>query len=277
MRSGWTSQKKNEPVRDVPPPQPAASDSLPGEGPIDVTTQERPAPALAPHRYTFPRLTRHGDLAAITCDDGTTLWYRSFVSITALVATLVTAFVSLCGMAAVIYLLIDGRFGAAILCLLVTTGFELIIPLLIPPVDVRFFSDRSLNTRAMEVTQIGRPLLPSDRFSVKDGDGRELGRVERSALSRLTRHRWSIFDDALRARGETIEESTGRALIRKITGRFRPDLDSDLVLTIDDRPAGRLVRRDAGDRVLLDLSRRVEGLDERVLVAMAALVFGLEP
>jgi hypothetical protein len=239
---------------------------------------ERPAQAPASRRYTFPRLTRRGDVAAIVGDDGTTLWYRSFVSVTSLVATLVTAFVSLCGVAAVTYLLIDGRFGGALLSLLVTAAFEVVIPLLVPPAHVVFFSDTSLTTRALEIVQVGRPLLPADRFSVRSADGKELGQIERSALSRLTRHRWLIFDHDGSPRAMTIEESTARAMIRKLTGKFRPDLDSDLLLTIDDAAAGRLIRRTSGERVTLDLSPgRRQSLDERLVVAMAALVFGLEP
>jgi hypothetical protein len=214
---------------------------------------------------------------AILADDGATWWYPSFVSVTSLVATLVTAFVSLCGMAAITYLVINGRYGAALLSLLVTAGFEVIIPLLVPPADIVFFSDMKLSTPALEIVQIGRPLLPSDWFSVRAPDRQELGRIERSALSRLTRHRWLIYDADGRLRGVTIEESTARAMIRKVTGKFRPDLDSDLVLTIDDRAAGRLIRRSAGDRVTLEVLTGNESLDERLIVAMAALIFGLEP
>jgi hypothetical protein len=244
-------------------------------GAIEATTAERPAAAA--RRYTFPRLTRRGEVATIVGDDGTTLWYRSFVSVTSLVATLVTALVSLCGLAAVLYLLIDGRFGGAFLSLLVTTGFELIIPLLVPPTDAIFFTDKALTARTLEIVQVGRPLLPVDRFSVRNAQGDELGQVERSALSRLTRHRWLIFDHDGRLRAVTIEESTARALIRKLTGKFRPDLDSDLLLRIDDETAGRLIRRARGERVTLDLWRTRGNLDERLVVAMAALVFGLEP
>jgi len=197
--------------------------------------------------------------------------------VTSLVATLVTAFVSLCGLAAVLYLLFEGRFGAAFLSLLVTAGFGAVIPLLVPPTDVVFFTDATLTTRVLEIVQVGRPLLPVDRFSVRSAEGNELGQVERSALSRLTRHRWLIFDHDGRLRGVTIEESTARALIRKLTGKFRPDLDSDLLLRIDDEAAGRLIRRAGGERVTLDLWRTGRSLDERLVVAMAALVFGLEP
>ena len=241
-----------------------------------MTTVERPVQAS--RKYTFPRLTRRGELAAILSDEGTTLWYRSFVSVTSLVATLVTAFVSLCGVAAVTYLLIDGRFAGALLSLLVTAAFEVVIPLLVPPTNVVFFSDKSLTTRALEIVQVGRPLLPADRFSVRSADGKELGQIERSALSRLTRHRWLIFDHDGRLRSVTIEESTARAMVRKLTGKFRPDLDSDLLLTIDDAAAGRLIRRASGERVTLDLSPGSrQSFDERLIVAMAALVFGLEP
>jgi hypothetical protein len=238
---------------------------------------ERPAQAPASRRYTFPRLTRRGDVAAIVGDEGTTLWYRSFVSVTALVATLISTLVFLCGLAAVLYLLFEGRFGAAFLSLLVTAGFGAVIPLLVPPTDVVLFTDATLTIRVLEIVQVGRPLLPADRFSVRNADGHELGGIERSALSRLTRHRWLIFDEDRRLRGVTIEESTARALIRKITGKFRPDLDSDLLLRIDDEAAGRLIRRAGGERVTLDLWRTNQGLDERLVIAMAALVFGLEP
>lgn len=231
----------------------------------------------ASRRYSFPRLTRRGEVCAIIAENGTTYWYRSFVSFTSLVATLVTALVSLSGMAAVIYLLIDGRLGGAFLSLLVTSGFELIIPFLISPADAVFYNDTAMTAPALQIAQIGRPLLPADRFSVRSSDGRVLGRVERSALSRLTRHRWLIFDHHGRQRGMTIEESSLRAVIRKVTGRIRPALDSDLLLTIDDRPAGRLIRRAGGDRVMLELSPGSLTIDERLVVAMAALVFGLEP
>jgi len=197
--------------------------------------------------------------------------------VTSLVATLVTVFVSLCGLAAVLYLLIDGRFGGAFLSLLVTTGFELIIPLLVPPTDVVFFTDKALTARALEIVQVGRPFLPVDRFSVRNAEGNELGQVERRALSRLTTHRWLIFDHDGRLRAVALEESTGRAMIRKLTGKFRPDLDSDLLLTIDGEAGGRLIRRANGERGTLQLTRADRRIDERLLVATAALVFGLEP
>ena len=75
-----------------------------------------------------------------------------------------------------------------------------------------------------------------------------------------------------------MEESFGRAVVRKFAAKFNRRYDADVPLIIGGVNAGKVVRRDfgQGEIYMLDLPAN-SPLDRRVAVAVATLVLGSEP
>jgi hypothetical protein len=229
-------------------------------------------------RFQFMRGIPAGDTAYIRGEDGNAvLSYRSFASVVGIIAALLSTVVLVAGVMGMLFLLaIEQRPLPALAALLLSAVFAGLIVMLIPPVNVTIFDGA---TPTITIAQQSGLSFPSVTYVVSAADGKPIGRISRSFLSRFGRNRWSIdsADDFL-ARGEAVEESFGRALIRKALGTFAPVYQSNIRITWIGEEAGWIIRRPdtSGHADVLDLNPATT-LDRRTAVGLAVLVLGSEP
>lgn len=229
-------------------------------------------------RFQFMSGIPAGETAYIRGEDGdAVLSYRSFASAVGIIAALLSAVVLAAGVMGMLYLLImEQRPLPAIAALMLSAVFAALIIMLIPATNVTIF-----DAGAPAITIVQQPGLsfPSVTYVVSTPDGNPVARITSSFLSRFGRNRWSLdsADDFL-ARGEAVEESFGRALIRKAFGTFAPAFQANLRLQWIGEEAGWIIRRPGADgrADVLDLNPATT-LDRRVAVALAVLVLGSEP
>lgn len=220
-----------------------------------------------------------GETANIRADDGEILLsYRSFASVVPIVAALVSVIVGIAGLAGVAFLAAEGRPMFAVLALLLTAAFAVVIAMLVPPIKVTLFSGIHPMVTIVQQSNLSFPVAT---YIVATPDGRTLARIRRSVFSRLGRNRWHLLsasDD--RPIGAAIEESLSAAVNRKFFGKFNPRHESNLIIGFLGKRVGSIVRRPTaeGQRDFLDVSiDEKESLDRRVAVAVALLVLGAEP
>lgn len=235
-----------------------------------------PPPAPAPiARSPFSETTFHfttglraGEVAAIRGEEGQVLLsYRSFASVTGIVAALVSAIVALAGIAAVLFLLSEGAPFRAMLALLLTAVFATGIAWLVPRVHVTLYDEHH---PALTISQLG-----ARAYAVSTPNGATLAELRRSPFSRIGRHRWTVIQDG-RHLGESLEESLLGALRRKLLGKFSRRFETNVRIIYGGLPVGRIVRRpDNGRTDVLELTS--DALDRRIAVALATLVLGREP
>jgi hypothetical protein len=224
-------------------------------------------------RYRFDTGLRAGETAHIRTDsDQVLLSYRSFASAIGIIAALVSGIVFVAGLAAVLLLWVEDAPLRALIALVLTVSFTLLIVMLTPRVNVTLYDD---GTPALTISQ--RSVFPSAAYIVAAPNGTLLAQLRKSFLSRLGRNRWSILHEG-RVLAEAAEESFGRALRRKLLGKFNRRFEANVVIETRDRvDAGRIVRRpdENGRYDLLELAG--DTIDRRVAVALATLVLGREP
>lgn len=220
-----------------------------------------------------------GEMAHVRGDGGDVLLsYRSFASAVGIVAALVTAIVIISGLASVTFLFIEGRVIPAILALVLSAAFAVVIAMLVPPTKVTLFNG---NHPAVTIAQQSNLSFPVATYVIASPDGRTLARIRRSVFTRIGRNRWDILsasDD--RPIGYAVEESLSQALVRKLAGKFSSKYEANLYIRYLGRDAGTIIRRpNASHEVdVLDVSLDPEAsLDRRVAVALATLVLGSEP
>src|SRR5436305_5486535 len=186
--------------------------------------------ALDRSRFQFMSGIPAGETAYIRGDDGNALLsYRSFASIVGVIAALMSSVVLVAGAAGVIFLLFEGRPLPAIAALMLSLAFAAMIIILIPATHVTIFEGAA---PAITIAQQSSVNFPSVMYAVGTGDGKPVARIAKSFFSRFGRNRWEILDatDFL-ARGEAIEESLGRALLRKLFGKFAPAYQANVRIT----------------------------------------------
>jgi hypothetical protein len=258
------------------PPQPASpATALPP--PVAPSPEPPPPPPAARSQfseteYRFTTGLRAGEVAAIRgADDRVLLSYRSFASVTGVVAALVSAIVAFAGIAGVALLLAEQAPFRALLALILTLAFSSVIALLVPRVNVTLYDEHN---PVLTISQ--RAVFPTSTFLVTTPNGATLAEFRKTALSRLGRNRWTILHDG-RYVGEAIEHSLAGAIARKFLGKFNRSFETNVNIAFGGVLAGRIVRRpDAHGRMdVLELSGNA--LDARVAVALATLVLGREP
>ena len=256
-------------------PSPAVAAAIVAPAAPLPTSTSTPTPLAGPFAHTRYRFTtglRAGEVAAIRADDDrVVLSYRSFASVTGIVAALVSSIVALAGIAAVLFLLNEHqplRAGAA---LLLTVMFSFLIALLVPRVQVTLYDD---GHPALTISQ--RAAFPAAVYTVSAPNGASLGELRKSPLSRLGRNRWTIAQEG-RLIGEAAEETLGGALVRKAAGKFSRRFEENIRIDTGRLPAARIIRRpDAQGRMdLLEITS--DALDPRIAVALATIVLGREP
>lgn len=220
-----------------------------------------------------------GETARIRDDDGHVLLsYRGFASAIGVVAALVAGIVLLAGIAACLFLALEKHPATSVAAFALSVVFSIVIAMLVPPLSVTLFNDSS---PMLTISQISRLNVPAVTYAVVTPEGKTLAHIRKRFFSRLARNRWVAYRPSdHETLVEAVEESFGRALLRKFFGKFHRDFEANMHLRRYGRIVGEIVRRPAGDGSIdtLDLSRdREETVDRRVAVALATLVLGGEP
>jgi hypothetical protein len=207
-------------------------------------------------------------------DDGNALFsYRSFASVIGIVASVVASIILLTGAASTLFLILERSMFTAIVACLLSIFFALMIVMLVPAMNVTLFGETA---PLLTIAQKSRTSFPSVTFAIVTPDGRTIGILRKSILSRLGRNRWQIEDASSRPIGYGEEESFARAIARKLFGKFSRRYEADVIIRGSGNVA-RIVRRAAGKRELDVLEVNGDAIDRRVLVALATLILGAEP
>ena len=218
-----------------------------------------------------------GETANVRDDAGAVvLSYRSFASVVGIVAALVAGVVAVAGAAGVLFLLMEGRGGWAAIALVLSASFAIVIVMLVPPVNVTIYDGPD---PALTIAQQSSVSFPVVTYIVATIDGKRLARLRKSFFSRFGRNRWAILPPNDHGpRGEAVEESLTKALVRKVAGKFSPRYQANLRIRYAGSEAGWIIRRpnETGDIDVLDLATKAP-LDRRVAVALATLALGSEP
>jgi hypothetical protein len=257
-----------EPMPDLPP--------LPASPPSPAPVPPPPSGVFDRSRFQFMTGIPAGETAYIRGDDGNALMsYRSFASIVGVIAALMSSVVLIAGAAGVIFLLFEGRPLPAIAAFMLSAAFSAMIIILIPATHVTIFEGTS---PAITIAQQSSVNFPNVTYAVGT-DGKPVARIAKSFFSRFGRNRWEILDpNDFLARGEAVEESLGRALVRKFFGKFAPAYQANVCISWNGEEAGWIIRRPGADghADVLDLNPATT-LDRRAAVALAVLVLGSEP
>jgi hypothetical protein len=227
---------------------------------------------FAETRYRFITGLRSGEVANIRGEDGRVLLsYRSFASVIGIVAALVSGIVTLAGLAAVLFLIKEGFAARAIVALILTVTFAFLIALLVPRVNVTLYDEHH---PALTLSQ--RSQHPGVTYVVAAPNGTTLAELRKAPFSRLGRHRWSIVQEG-RLLAEAVEESWGRAMLRKLLGKFSRKFETNFRIEYGGLEAGRIVRRPDAEGAVDVLELTSDALDRRIAVALATVILGREP
>ena len=200
--------------------------------------------------------------------------YRSFASVVGIVALTVSVIVAVSGVAAVLFLLFDGRPFPAAMAFLLSAAFTVVIAMLVPTTHVTLYEG---SHPVLHIAQQSNVSFPIVTYAVGTQDQRIVGRLRKSVWSRLGRNRWDILNEHdERPIGYAAEESLSRAWIRKVAGKFNPRYETNVRINYLGKGTGWIVRRpdSSGDVDVLDIAGDI---DRRVAVALATLVLGSEP
>jgi hypothetical protein len=181
--------------------------------------------------------------------------------------------VAVTGIAAVIFLLFEGRVFQAAVAFVLSAAFSVVIAMLVPTTHVSLFEGANA---VLHIAQESNVSFPVVTYAVGT-EQKVIGRLRKKVWSRLGRNRWDILasnDD--RPLGYAAEESLSRALIRKFAGKFNPRYQSNIRIDYLGKNAGWIVRRSngSGEIDVLELNGEI---DRRLAVALATLILGSEP
>lgn len=201
------------------------------------------------------------------------LTYRSFASVVGVVGLVVSVIVAITGFAAVIFLLFESRPVPAVMAVLLSAAFAVVIAMLVPPTRVTFYNSES---PVLHIAQESNVSFPTVRFVVGTPEEPVIARLRKTAWSRAGRNRWDILDANNRPIGSAIEESLSRAWLRKIGGKFNRRYECNVRLRYLGKNVGWIVRRpnESGEMDVLEVT---DDIDRRIAVALAALILGSEP
>ena len=218
---------------------------------------------------------RFGEIVTIRADSGDALLsYRSFASIVGIVALVVSVIVAVTGVSAVLFLLFDGRVFPAVMALLLSAAFVVVIAMLVPTTHVSLFEG---SNPVLQIAQQSNVSFPVVTYAVGTPEQKVIGRLRKNIWSRLGRNRWDILTtNGDRPIGYAAEESLSRALMRKFAGKFNSRYQSNIRINYLGKGAGWIIRRPDvnGDVDVLEVAGEI---DRRLAVALATLIFGSEP
>ena len=159
-----------------------------------------------------------GETAYIRGDDGDALLsYRSFASVVGIIAALMSAVVLLPELAGVLFLLLERRPLPAIAAMILSAAFAAMIVMLIPATNVTIFEGAS---PAITIAQQSGVSFPTSTWIVVRTGWQADRAHPQVVLLPLRPQPLDMLDRASTSRGEAVEESLGRALIRKLFGKF---------------------------------------------------------
>jgi len=187
-----------------------------------------------------------------------------------IVASLVAGIVIISGAAATFFLLVEKHPLTAMIALVLSIFFALVIVMLVPPVGVTLFNG---DAPAITISQRSRTSFPSATFAVVTPDGETLALLRKTLFSRLGRNRWTISDVASGDIGFAHEDSFLGAIVRKVFGKFSRRYETNVRVEVANGNVAEIRRREEPD-VLRIAS---DAIDDRVLIALATLVLGSEP
>jgi len=215
-------------------------------------------------RYHFTTGLRNGETAHIRDEGGKlVLSYRAFASVVGVIASLVAGIVLVAGIAGTWFLIEEKSPLRAMVALALTFAFAFLITRLVPRTNVTLYDD---GTPALTISQ----RAPAT-YVVAAPNGTILGQLRKSGFSFLGRTRWTITHQG-RILAEAIEESFGRAMLRKLYGKFSRRFETNFFIRLPGIDMGRILRRPED---VLELTG--DALDRRVAVALATVVLGREP
>jgi hypothetical protein len=225
--------------------------------------------------YRFTSGVRAGEVVTIRDQSGEALLtYRSFASVVGVVALVVSVIVAVTGAAAVLFLLFESRPLPAMMALLLSASFAVVIAMLVPPIHVTLYNE---SNPVLHIAQESNVTFPVVTLIVGSPEEKVIARLRKSVWSRLGRNRWEILSATDKRRiGWAAEESFSRAVLRKIAGKFSRRYESNVHLRYFDRDVGRILRR-PGDNGDVDVLEIIGDVDRRVAVALATLILGSEP
>jgi len=242
------------PAPPAPPTPPPASPPVVAAGPF------------AGLRYRFTTGLRPGETAHIRDDaNHAVLSYRAFASVIGVVAAFVAGIVFVAGIAATALLYAQKSPARSLLALVLTLAFSFLISRLVPRTNVTLYDDGS---PALTISQRSQ-----GSWAISTPNGTVLGQIRKSPFSFLGRTRWTITHEG-RILAEALEESFGRAILRKLYGKFSRRYESNLLIRLPGIEMGRIIRR-GPDVDVLELVG--DGLDRRIGVGLATVVLGREP
>jgi len=226
-------------------------------------------------RYQFTSGVRAGEVVSICSENGETLLtYRSFTSVVAIVALVVSVIVAVTGTGAIVLFLFEGHIFPAMMAFLLSAAFAVVIAMLVPTTHVTLYEG---SHPALVIAQESNVSFPVVTYAIGTPEQKVVGRLRKGVWSRLGTNRWDILsatDD--RPIGYAAEESFSRALVRKFVGKFNPRYQTNVRIQYLGKDAGWIVRRPNGSGVVDVLELNGE-IDHRVAVALATLVLGSEP
>ena len=218
-----------------------------------------------------------GETANVRDDAGNVvLSYRSFASVVGIIAALVAGVILVAGAGGVLFLLMEHRPGPAMIAFVLSIVFAVLVIMLVPAVNVTIYDGPD---PALTIAQQSNVSFPVATYVVTTIEGKPLGRIRTSFVSRFGRNRWAILPPNHHGpRGEAVEESLSQALIRKVAGTFNARYQANIRIRYAGSDAGWIVRRpnETGAVDVLDLAPDA-AIDRRVAVALAVLVLGSEP
>jgi len=253
------------------PTEPLTPDTVPLPEPLPPPPPPPAVPAspFSTTRYHFTSGLRSGETAHIRDDAGKVLLsYRSFASVIGVIATLITSVMLIAGVAGTLFLIHEKSPLRAIVALVLTISFALLITHLVPRTNTTLFDD---GNPALTITQ-----RASATYLVSLPNGTLLGQLKKSPFSFLGRTRWTVAQSG-RVLAEAVEESFGRALLRKLYGKFSRRFETDLFIRLPGIEMGKIIRRTNGTGEADVLELTGDALDRRMAVALATVVFGREP
>jgi len=115
-------------------------------------------------------------------------------------------------------------------------------------------------------------------MDVKDpATGELIGSFKRDVVSSMLRRTWKIMDRNGNEIGHAMEDSIGKALIRRFLP-FGALLKTDFIIEINNKEVGRFIRKwTISDKYILDLSSDPSRLfDRRLAVALGILLDSAE-
>jgi hypothetical protein len=223
----------------------------------------------------------HGEPSIVRDAEGNVLLrYERPRNVAGFVAGFAAAMLSVTGAVIAAFLYLTANHLPAVLAIVVSFGFAVLILLLVPRrKHVRFHAATDGEDVPLMLWQESRFSFPVLRFSLRGARAEPISLLSRGAGSMIGRHRWRIEHPLT---GETlgcaVESSYPAALLRKVLGSFFGLVVTDYRLMMNRAEVGTIRRRSRGvDHSIVDLTADSSFVfDRRIAIGLAAIIDGME-